>query len=167
MRRLSVLLIFILLVLFTGVSFAQSPTSVNYDLPYPGILPDHPLYKLKVLRDRITLFLIRDTQKKAEHHLLLADKRIQMANILIDKGKVELAKETALKGENEYTLLVFMFKDRNERPSKELFSRLEKAAQKHQEILKDIISKVGNSDKKTFETVLEFSERNLSELKDL
>ncbi len=26
---------------------------VKYDLAFPGILPDHPLYKLKVLRNKI------------------------------------------------------------------------------------------------------------------
>lgn len=82
----------------------QASVSADYNLPYPGILPDHPLYKLKVLRDKVTTFLIRDPIKKAEYHLLLADKRIYMSRLLVDKGKIALAKETALKGENEYTL---------------------------------------------------------------
>lgn len=169
-----IILLAILLLIFTGSAFAQdkisnatSPASVKYTLPNPGILPDHPLYKLKVLRDKATLFLIRDPMKKAEYHLLLADKRIQMANILVDKGKIELAKETALKGENEYTLLVFMFKDENKKPDKELFNRLKKAALKHQEILNGIVAKVSDKDKKTFETIIEFSQRNADELKTI
>lgn len=162
--------LFLVLALFlfvSQISYAQSVNDTKYELPYPGILPDHPLYKIKVFKDKITLFLISDTKKKAEYHLMLADKRIQMANALVDKNKITLAKETALKGENEYTLLVFLYKGRNEKPNEEFLSRLEKAALKHQEILREIISKVSNSDKKTFETVLEFSQRNLSELKNL
>ncbi len=161
--------------LFVGGAFAQeispspppAPTPVKYDLAFPGMLPDSPLYKLKVLRDRIVLFLIRDPMKKAEYHLLLADKRIHMAAMLVDKGKVELAKETALKGENEYTLLVFLFKDEVRKPDKKLFDKLEKAGLKHQEVLRSIVNKVDKKDEKTFVTVLEFSERNLRELKEI
>jgi len=147
-----------------------TPTSipiVKYELPSPGILPDNPLYKLKVLKDKIILLLIQDTTKKAEYHLLLADKRIQMANILVNKGKTELAKETALKGENEYTLLVFLFKDVKKKPNKALFDKLELAALKHQEILSDITTKIKGEDKKTFEIVIEFSKRNADVLKTI
>lgn len=145
----------------------QRPRPVKYDLAFPGMLPDHPLYKLKVLRDKVTLFLTRDPMKKAQYHLLLADKRIHMAAILIDKGKVELAKETALKGENEYTLLVFLFKDVVKKPDKNFYERLEKASLKHQEILKQMVSKVDAKDKKDFETVVYFSQKNLDELKTI
>ncbi|HSW97310.1 MAG TPA: hypothetical protein VLF89_05800, partial [Candidatus Saccharimonadales bacterium] len=33
---------------------------IQYDLPYPGLLPDNPLYSLKVLRDKIVEFFISD-----------------------------------------------------------------------------------------------------------
>ena len=171
------LLSLILFFVFVGVSSAQeispsptvspTPAPVNYSLPYPGMLPDHPLYKLKFLRDNIVLFITRDPIKKAEYHLLLADKRINMAKFLVDKENVELAKETALKGENEYTLLVFLLKDVNKKPDKNFYERLEKAALKHQEVLRGIIDKTGSNDKKTFQTVLEFSQRNLEELKKI
>src|SRR3989344_991141 len=72
---------------------------VEYYLPYPGILPDSPLYKVKALRDRISLWLITDPGKKAEKELLLADKRIGAAVALVDGGKDELAVSTATKGE--------------------------------------------------------------------
>lgn len=105
--------------------------------------------------------------KKAEYHLLLTDKRIYMAKLLVDGGKIDLAKETALKGGNEYTLLTFKLKKTNKKPDTFFSNRFEKAAKKHQELLKAIIDKVGNSDKKTSETVLEFSQRNLDEIKKL
>ena len=169
------LLSLILFFALVSVSSAQeisptpipSPTPVEYDLAFPGMLPDHPLYKLKVLRDKIVLFITRDPIKKSEYHLLLADKRINMAKFLVDKGNIELAKETALKGENEYTLLVFLLKDVNKKPDKNFYERLEKAALKHQEVLREIIDKTGEDDRKIFQTVLEFSQRNLEELKKI
>lgn len=173
MKKILVILMFVFLEIFPSVSYAQTPTSiptptpVKYDLAFPGMLPDNRLYKLKVLRDKVTLFLTRDPMKKAQYHLLLADKRIHMAAMLVDKGEIELAKETALKGENEYTLLVFLFKDEGKKPDKELFNRLEKAALKHQEVLRSIINKVNKKNEKTFVTVLEFSERNLEELRTI
>jgi len=85
--------------------------------------------------------------------------------ILAEKGKVELAKETALKGENEYTQLVFEFKDAQKKPDKTLYDNLELAALKHQEILNGIIAKLKGDDKKTFETIVEFSQRNADQLK--
>lgn len=156
-------------VLATGTSLAienSSPSaSVEYTMPHPGMLPDNKLYKLKVLRDKLMLFLIQDTSKKAEQHLLLADKRIQMASILADRGSMELAKETALKGENEITLLVNLFKDDREKPSKDFFEKVEKASMKHREILNKMVEKVEGEDKKTFETVIYFSNVNLEELR--
>lgn len=171
--KIAVFLIFFYL--FAEVSFAQevsptptpTPILVKYDLPHPGMLPDHPLYKLKVLRDKVTLFLMRNPNRKAEYHLLLADKRIQMAKLLVDKGEVELAKETALKGENEITLLVFLLKDERKKPTKELFDRIEKASMKHQEVLSRLAGDVEKKDKKTFETVVYFSNVNLEELRKI
>lgn len=90
-----------------------------------------------------------------------------MAKILADKGNVELAKETALKGENEITLLVFLFKDERRKPTKELFNRVEKASFKHQEVLNGIAKKVEEKDRKTFETVVYFSTVNLEELRKI
>ena len=37
---------------------ASVPPIVKYDLAFPGILPDHPLYKLKVLRNKLSAALI-------------------------------------------------------------------------------------------------------------
>lgn len=140
---------------------------VDYILPYPGILPDHPLYKLKVLRDKIVLAITNNPQKKAKYRLLLADKRIYMSRLLVDKGKIALAKETALKGEHEYTLLTFGFKNANKKPDASFMDKLTRAAAKHQELLNEIIEKVDQPDKQIFRTVLEFSQRNLDEIKKI
>ena len=57
MKKIAIALI--LIFVFSGVGFARdnstTSASVKYDLPYPGMLPDHKLYKLKVLRDKGTI----------------------------------------------------------------------------------------------------------------
>jgi len=67
----------------------------EYILPYPGILPDHPLYFLKQLRDNILDFLIVDSYRKVEFYVLQADKRLNMALFLYEKDEAsELASKT-------------------------------------------------------------------------
>jgi len=63
----------------------------DYALPYPGILPDHPLFFLKQLRDAIYEALIVDPIRKAEFYILQSDKRLNMGVFLQDKGKTALA----------------------------------------------------------------------------
>ncbi len=67
-----------------------SPSSreapIDYPLPEPGILPDHPLYAIKMLRDRILEVLITKPDKQIEFHILQADKFIVMASRLQEKG---------------------------------------------------------------------------------
>lgn len=174
MKKLLIVFVFVFLVIFPTVANAQNttpsinptptPTPVKYQLAYPGMLPDSPFYKLKVLRDKIILALIQDPVKKEEYHLLLADKQLQASKLLVDKGKMALAKDTALKGENEYTLILFLIKDVAKKPTKEFYDTLQAAALKHQEILNGIVAKISGDDKKTFETVLYFSKKNSEEL---
>lgn len=72
---------------------------IEYTLPYPGMLPDHPLYNLKRVRDYILERLIADPVKKSEFYILQADKRLQMGVYLAARGKNELAETTISKGE--------------------------------------------------------------------
>lgn len=75
---------------------------VEYVLPYPGILPDNPLYSLKASRDRIISFFIADPVKKSEFDLLQADKRLQAGIFLLHKNSpdVDLSITTISKGQN-------------------------------------------------------------------
>lgn len=62
---------------------------VEYVLPYPGILPDHPLFAMKMLRDWIFERLINDPFRKTEFYILQADKRLSMALAFMDNVKPE------------------------------------------------------------------------------
>lgn len=137
-----------------------SPMFVKYDLAYPGILPDNPLYKLKVLRDKISLGLISDPQKKLDFYLLQTDKGILATAILVDMKKVDLAKETALKAEHNFTLLADRLRSLDKKPDNAFFKKLETASLKHQEVLNSLVKRVDPADAKIFQTVIEFSKRN-------
>lgn len=171
-----ILTYFVIVLLFFSTSFfltgyaqdADTATEsakvkiVEYDLAYPGILPDHFLYKLKVLRDKATVFLISDTRKKADYYLLQTDKGILATAMLIDQNKIDLAQETALKSEHNYTLLTYELKKIKDKPDDKYFQKLKKAALKHQEVLKSLIKRVPQDKQSVFNQVLEFSERNLN-----
>ena len=83
-------------------NFVNPYPKVNYTLPYPGLLPDNPLYKLKVIRDMIVGFFISDSIQKADYDLTLADKRTFASQMLFDTGKQSLALDTISKAQNYY-----------------------------------------------------------------
>ena len=84
-RLLIIILVFVLFFAGFQKTSAQDASSsgkiiqIQYELPYPGILPDNPLYFLKAIRDNVLGFFITDPLKKADYSLLMADKRLQSA----------------------------------------------------------------------------------------
>lgn len=128
--------------LFAAVPFL--PTSVimeeksEYLLPFPGILPDHPLYFLKQIRDGIMDRLIVDPLRKAEFHVLQADKRLNMGVVLLGQGKETLAETTISKGEKymeRAALGLSAFKSTGRPVPASLIDKLTRSMEKHVEIL--------------------------------
>ena len=134
---------------------------IKYDLAFPGMLPDSPLYKLKVLRDKIIASSIFAPLKKIEFYLMQTDKGILATAMLIDKNKVDLATETALKAENNFTLIAPQLYMLPKKPNKEFFKNLQTAGLKHQEVLMSLIARTPKEKQEVFKTVIEFSKRNL------
>ncbi len=143
-----------------------TPSIVQYDLAFPGILPDHPLYKVKVLRDKVQALFIFDPQKKMEFYLRRADKGMLAAAMLVDKHTIALAHETALKAEHNITLLIDVLRASETVPPNDFIQRLRTASAKHQEVLASLLPKVAEGERQTFETVIEFSKRNLQSIED-
>ena len=116
----------------------------EYSLPYPGILPDHPLYFLKMLRDRFQLWLTRDILTRAELLLNYADKRIAAALALAEKGKSGLAMTTASKAEKYLEKAVLELENEGipEKGEKNFFKKFGRAARKHEKVLVGIASRV-------------------------
>lgn len=73
----------------TPSATASQAAAVNYTLPYPGLLPDNPLYFLKVFRDDIVMFFISDPAKKSDFLLLQGDKRLEASWYLLQKGSAK------------------------------------------------------------------------------
>lgn len=89
-------------VLAKDASASAVPLQVQYDLPYPGLLPDNPLYYLKAIRDNLLKFFISDPLKKSQFDLLQANKRLGAAEQLLNKGKNDLAITTLSKSGNYF-----------------------------------------------------------------
>lgn len=68
--------------------------NLDYPLPYPGILIDHPLYIIKRIRDEIMRTFVKDPVKHVEFSLLQSDKYLSMAIIYADKRDWLRVKET-------------------------------------------------------------------------
>ena len=141
-------------------SEASPSPKVEYFLPYPGILPDHPLYFLKVLRDRILDFLIKDPVKRIEFNLLMADKRLNMGIFLMEKGKPALAETTVSKGEKYFLKVVQgvdKAKEQGREVGQELLNKIKRAALKHEEIVLELLEKAPDEQKVGFNTSLELT----------
>ncbi len=148
------LILFLFFICFTFflfayiVSFAQTVSltqnKVVYQLPYPGILPDHPLYPIKVIRDSLIVFFIREPIKKSEYYLLLSDKKIAMSLELIQKDKYQLAITTFSKGEKYFLKILPLIKlakrQGNSAPA-DFLEKLKTANKKHAELIDELISR--------------------------
>lgn len=135
--------------------------SVEYYLPYPGILPDHFLWPLKALRDRLWLFLTRDEAKRADLLLLFADKRVGMANVLIRGGKPELGVETAQKA-GQYLEQAFAAQqkaEREEEDAAQFLDRLARSSLKHQEVLEALMTWVPEDARPMLNRAIDYSRR--------
>jgi len=181
---LSLPLSFFFLVFLTQVAFAQTtptptlpPTGgattaaakVEYTLPYPGILPDHVLYPLKMLRDKILDFFIREPVRKSEFSILMADKRLGAGKILVDTGKIELGLTTLSKGEKylEKAVDQATLVRQQGKPMGDLLDKLERASQKHLEVLEEVRQKVPEVAKPTLEKVIETTQKGLEKVLEL
>lgn len=146
---------------------SEKSSEIKYQLAYPGILPDNKFYIFKAIRDKIIERLITNPVKKIEYDLLMADKTIYASQLLADKGNIPLAKKTVLKGEHYFTILVTDYKWaywKHEKIPVELNSKIKLASKQHQKVFKSIAQKLNYEDRKVFEEVIKFSQRNTSEL---
>ena len=142
---------------------------VEYSLPYPGILPGHPLYSIKMLRDRILRWFITDPIKKAEYDLLMADKRLNSGLFLLEKGKTDLAETTFSKGEKylEQALDKAEEAQKKGKDTSTLMSKLSLAVLKHQEVLSEVLQKVPEPAKKGIQNALEKSQKGIERVREV
>jgi hypothetical protein len=140
---------------------------IEYVLPYPGILPDHPLFALKELRDKILDFLIVDPVRKAEFYMLQADKRLGMGVMLIDKGNAQMGVQTLSQGEaygaKVATTLMGVKTSGKEVPAY-LLDRLTKSMVKHEEVLTETLGKVTGAELAGLQTSLDVLKKTMGDV---
>ena len=145
-------------------------TTIEYELPYPGLLPDHPLYKIKLARDRVLDFLIRDPVKRIEFNLLMADKRLNMGIFLVDREKYSLSEEIVSKGEKYFINAIDEFKkakDEGRTIPAELVEKMRKSVSKHIAIITLLHQKSPEDMKAGFEASLTLATENRDRLESI
>ena len=144
----------------TKVNVATNPSEqkVDYTLPYPGILVDHPLYFLKKLRDQVLERLISDPVRKIEFYVLQSDKALNAGIFLGARNKQALASEMFAKSgasmENAVKAATALKAQGREIPGY-VVERLNKSLAKHQEMLSDLGQKATETQKANLMSVLE------------
>lgn len=143
---------------------------IDYQLPYPGILPDHPLYALKLLRDRLLNFLIRDPVKRVEFNLLMSDKRLNMGNYLTEKNNPVLSEEIVADAEKFFEKAIFEMEKakgqgREIRP--ELLEKLNLSAAKHLEVVSRLSDVSPENVKEGYNVSLQLISQNQQRLQQL
>jgi len=171
------IIVFALLLLTMGLvkqtACAAEPAkaeSIEYTLPYPGILPDHPLYKMKLLRDFIVERIIVEPVRKSEFYLLQADKRLEMGILLIEQEKYTLSETTISKAEKYLEKAVSglaAYKSVGNTIPPYVVERMSTAAAKHKEIITDLMSKAPSEVNPGFSSSLVLTESLVAEAEKL
>ena len=134
---------------------------ILYNLPYPGLLPDHHLYVLKAIRDKMMDLATRDNIKKADLYLLFSDKRAAMAVPLAKKGKDKLAISTISKGEKYFLKipqLVTTSKKQGVSPPEGYVVNLKLSNAKHHEIIQTLIKNLPQGQNEALNEVLKINQ---------
>lgn len=167
----------ILLVLSMGITQAVvavepvSPTTkIDYALPYPGILPDHPLYFMKRVRDAILEVLIMEPIRKSEFYILQGDKRLEMGIMLVEQKKFALAETTVSKAEKymEKAVLGLMtYKTSGGVIAPYVIEHVQKALAKHMEVLQELLVQAPEAQKSGITSSIELTTKVQQEAKAL
>ncbi len=123
------------MVLSEKVESENTLQSVDYLLAYPGkVSPDNLLWYGKVVRDRIWYFFTFNSLKKSELNLLFADKRLNSAVELFEKGKPDLGFSTLSKSEKYLENAIPKATD-----DADFLKKLATASLKHREVIENEI----------------------------
>jgi len=159
--------IFIIVCLFVlstssvSVAYAQepsdlSPTPSSYDLTYPGLLPDNPLYFLKMARDNLLTFFIGKPVEKASFLLLQSDKQVAASKLLLQQNKdTALVHETVRSSQKYFEEAIRNTIDAKKQgfDTHEIISDLQSASKKHHELIDELNTNLSSDDQKQFDDV--------------
>jgi len=142
---------------------------VDYYFVYPGILPDHVLYPLKMIRDKIWLLLTTEPVKRAELFLLFADKRLGAGKALVEGGKEELGITTLSKGEKYLEQAIDQASKAKEagKETTDLYEKLARATLKHQEVLGEVVLKVPEETQPALSEMMKYPQQGYEIVKEV
>jgi len=179
-KRLQTPILLLLLLLIIPPFFYlfnySAPISLNidnkdkYELPFPGLLPDHPLYLFKAARDQALVFVTTDYERKARLQLELSDKRVRAGELLVDEKKYELAGSSFSKGERYFEQSIETLssaKKQGQAPTSDIVEQMGRSNKKHQEILMRSSKLFSGSMREEFSLVLELNKQNGNQLQSL
>lgn len=168
---ISLLLLFSLLIFPYQINAEENTISgIDYQLPYPGILPGSSFYPLKVLRDQIAGFLIGKPLEKAEFNLSKSDTRLSAAISLIEQKKgASLVEDTLSKAEDYFSESLDKTREAKSQgiDTRDFVKILASANIKHQEIVEKIEKKISQKDGKKIELVKKRIQKLGGEIKKL
>jgi hypothetical protein len=122
-----------------GLIPSAVPTPIDYQLPYPGMLPDNPLYFLKAFRDNLTAFFLSKPIDKANFDLLQSDKNVQASYLLLtqQQGKTLLVFQTFSQAQDYFDNAILQAQNAKKQgySTKDFANKLSNANQKHEQIL--------------------------------
>jgi len=146
----------ICLLLFSSFAVAQDAGDDTQDA---GILPDSPLYGLKIAAEAVGTFFTFGQEKKANRMLGLAEKRIAEANAMADKEginaeKLQKAIDRALKG-YEKAIKNAERHAKNSEKKAELEAKIQEKNLKRDAVLAKVLAKVPEQAKQGIERAME------------
>jgi len=143
----------------TSTPVAVGPTpaqSEEYVLPYPGILPDNPIYFLKTIRDRIMEWLIADPLRKIDFYVLQSDKNLNAGILLNLSNKQKLVSGVfaqSIADIEKAVLLASSAKNSGKAVPAGVLERVRKSLIKHEEVITDFAKRAGDTEKSTLEAL--------------
>lgn len=152
------LLVSVLMVSFTTAKeVTVEAKKVDYVLPYPGLLPDHPFYSAKKVRDKILIFFSRDYIKKAELYLLFSDKKIYMSIELAKRDSWKLSSETATASQSDFSQAIMLVQNAKKQgldAPAGFIQKLKMSNEKHREVLEILVKTAPDAERGVFEKAL-------------
>lgn len=139
------------------------PVKIQYELPYPGMLPDNPLYFAKAFRDRLIGLLINNPLKKAQFNLLTSDKRLNAGQALLARGKKQDAVSVVSKSNNYLELAIEAARgaQKNGENIRDIMSQIQTSGLKHKEVINQMMLRVDKKNrtqlKKELDRITQFN----------
>lgn len=129
---------------------------------HPLLLPGHPLYFFKQLRERFEGWFALGDVKKTLFFLKQAERRLNESRALLDRGKEELASKNLDKYGDALQKAVSKsseIKDKNGKNVQDVAERVSEATLKHQDVLLSLYEKAAQSARPALERALAASNR--------